>query len=188
MEYWLYDRDVLTLLLPDGYPIQDIQEKLILQRKHESALKFSVQSFLGQLELDLHSTFDPSGETSIFNLQNKLAQSYTPYDIPNKGDLSSLHSIFQTNADGYHMASYRYLWSEVMSADAFHAFQEQNEGLGGGEAHKKTTGRKFRKTILEAGASLSARESFQNFRGRDADVNALLFYHGLSEEKQSTSE
>ena len=126
----------------------------------------------------MHATFDPAGEESIFAIQNKLAQKYIPHDIPSKGDLSSLHTLFQSNADGYHVSSYRYLWSEVMSADAFLAFQES---IGGDDGIKEI-GRRFRKAILDVGGGVSARESFQKFRGRDAKVDALLHFYGLSEE------
>ena len=171
MEYWLYNKQVLSSILPKDYPIDAIHDELTLQRQHESALKFTAQTFLGQLEMDLHSTFDPNGDTSILQFKTERAKIYSPHDIPEKSDLSSLYSIFQANADGNHVSSYRYLWSEVLSADAYQKFQECDD--------MEKVGRQFRDSVLRVGGSISARESFHHFRGRDATMNALLQYHGL---------
>jgi len=79
-------------------------------------------------------------------------------------------------AGGYAAGYYSYLWAEVLSADAYSAFEE----AGGANA---ATGEKFLREVLEVGGSRTSAESFKAFRGRAPEVNALLRYRGLVETK-----
>ncbi|MCB2034429.1 MAG: oligopeptidase A, partial [Ottowia sp.] len=70
-----------------------------------------------------------------------------------------------------------YKWAEVLSADAYAAFEETvtPEGLP-----SVATGRKYRQEILEAGGSRPAMESFKAFRGREPSLEALLRHQGMA--------
>ena len=77
---------------------------------------------------------------------------------------------------GYAAGYYGYKWSEVLSADAFAAFEEA--GLHNASA-LQTTGRRYRDTILACGGGTHPMEVFQAFRGRPPTVDALLRHAGL---------
>ena len=80
-------------------------------------------------------------------------------------------------AGGYAAGYYSYKWAEVLSADAYAAFEETvgKDGLPSVE-----TGRKYRQAILEAGGARPAIESFRAFRGREPNLDALLRHQGMS--------
>merc|ERR1712217_161748 len=87
--------------------------------------------------------------------------------------LCSFSHIF---AGGYAAGYYSYKWAEVLSADAFAAFEEA--GLDNPEALAET-GRRFRRTILGCGGSRHPANVYRDFRGKDASVDALLRHNGL---------
>ncbi len=77
-------------------------------------------------------------------------------------------------AGGYAAGYYSYKWAEVLSADAFAAFEE--EGIFNPE-----TGNRFLQCVLEQGGSRPAMESFRCFRGREPEIEALLRHSGISQ-------
>ncbi|NCW89551.1 MAG: oligopeptidase A, partial [Rhodocyclales bacterium] len=79
-------------------------------------------------------------------------------------------------AGGYAAGYYSYKWAEVLSADAFAAFEES------GNPVDSATGERFLKEILSVGGSRPAIESFRAFRGRDPQVDALLRHCGMTTE------
>ncbi|KZC76107.1 oligopeptidase A [Neisseria flavescens] len=74
-------------------------------------------------------------------------------------------------AGGYAAGYYSYAWAEVLSADAYAAFEESDDVA--------ETGRRFWKEILAVGGSRSAAESFKAFRGREPSLDALLRHSGF---------
>nr|WP_042949137.1 M3 family metallopeptidase [Kingella kingae] len=74
-------------------------------------------------------------------------------------------------AGGYSAGYYSYAWAEVLSADAYAAFEESDD--------VKATGAKFWNEILAVGGSRSAAESFKAFRGREPKIDALLCHSGF---------
>ena len=93
--------------------------------------------------------------------------------LPESRFLCSFSHIF---AGGYAAGYYSYKWSEVLSADAFGAFEEA--GLDDEEA-VKATGRKFRDTILALGGSKHPMDVYREFRGREPSTEALLRHNDL---------
>jgi oligopeptidase A len=81
-------------------------------------------------------------------------------------------------AGGYAAGYYSYLWAEVLSADAFDAFEDAAKA--GGTVFDAATGARYRREILAVGGSRPALESFIAFRGREPDPTALLRSHGLA--------
>jgi oligopeptidase A len=78
---------------------------------------------------------------------------------------------------GYSAGYYSYKWAEVLSADAFSAFEEV--GLEN-EAAIRATGRRFRDTVLSLGGSRHPSEVFESFRGRQPSPEALIRHTGLA--------
>ena len=87
------------------------------------------------------------------------------------------HTFSHIFAGGYAAGYYSYKWAEVLSADAYAAFEEtaRPDGLPNLE-----TGRKYREAILESGGSRPAMESFKAFRGREPSLDALLRHQGMA--------
>jgi len=87
------------------------------------------------------------------------------------------HSFSHIFAGGYAAGYYSYKWAEVLSADAYAAFEETAESDG---TPSVETGRRYRKEILEAGGSRPAMTSFKAFRGREPQLDALLRHQGMT--------
>ncbi len=89
------------------------------------------------------------------------------------------HTFSHIFAGGYAAGYYSYKWAEVLSADAYAAFEETT----GTDGQRSTeTGRRYRQSILETGGSRPAMESFKAFRGREPSLDALLRHQGMAEE------
>ena len=83
------------------------------------------------------------------------------------------HAFSHIFGGGYAAGYYSYKWAEVLSADAWSAFEEAG-------ALSVATGRRLRKEILEAGGSRGAMENFVAFRGREPRIDALLRHQGMA--------
>ena len=88
------------------------------------------------------------------------------------------HSFSHIFAGGYAAGYYSYKWAEVLSADAYSAFEEA--GATDGNILSVEIGRKFQQEILAVGGSRSALESFKAFRGREPQIDALLRHSGMA--------
>ena len=86
------------------------------------------------------------------------------------------HTFSHIFAGGYAAGYYSYKWAEVLSADAYAAFEESASGA----AANVETGRKYREAILEAGGSRPAMDSFKAFRGREPSIDALMRHQGMA--------
>ena len=88
------------------------------------------------------------------------------------------HSFSHIFAGGYAAGYYSYKWAEVLSADAYAAFEEAADGQSG--VLNTDVGKRYREAILEAGGSRSAMDNFKAFRGREPQIDALLRHQGMS--------
>merc|ERR1719440_1961129 len=111
-----------------------------------------------------------------FEVQREVAQKYTV--IPPLETDRFLCGFGHIFAGGYSAGYYSYKWAEVLSADAFAAFEEV--GLDNEEGVREV-GRKFRSTVLAMGGGTHPSEVFRAFRGRDPSPEALLRHSGLME-------
>jgi oligopeptidase A len=181
MENWCYDRPTIYGFArhwetEEALP-EDMFEKLKAQKTYNAGMMACRQLLFGQLDLELHSKYDPSqggdaGAESIFAVHRRMAEQYTPYSLPLPEDrfLCSFSHIF---AGGYAAGYYSYKWAEVMSADAFGAFEEAEED------EVPAVGRRFRDTVLSLGGSVDPMTVFRAFRGREPNPEALLRHNGL---------
>jgi oligopeptidase A len=80
-------------------------------------------------------------------------------------------------ASGYAAGYYSYKWAEVLSADAYAAFEEAAQGKP--NTLDVATGERYRNEILGAGAKRTAMDSFKSFRGREPKIDALLRHQGI---------
>lgn len=149
-------------------------EKLLASKNYMSGSGMLRQLSFSLLDLELHSRYNPnSGETphQVHDLIAKTTTVMPP--LPEDEFLCSFGHIF---AGGYSAGYYSYKWAEVLSADAFSAFEEV--GLENENAIVEV-GKRFRDTILALGGSRSPIEIFTQFRGRQPDTKPLLQHSGL---------
>ncbi len=179
MENWCYYRDTLLTLarhVDTGAPLpEDLYQKIIAARTFMTGSAILRQVRFGWTDLELHHRYQPgdSGETVADVNQRIAAQSSILKPLSEDGFLCAFTHIF---AGGYAAGYYSYFWAEVLSADAFAAFEEA--GLDN-EAAIQETGHRFRDTVLSLGGSRHPMEVFKAFRGREPSTQALLRHRGL---------
>lgn len=178
MENWCYHKPTLqgmTAHYETGEPLPDeLFEKICAARTYRAGTMMLRQLFFGMTDMALHSHFDPSGRGTAFDVMREVAQkTYVMPLLPEDRTICGFSHIF---AGGYAAGYYSYKWAEMLSADAFGAFEEA--GLND-ESAVAATGRKFRDTVLALGGSQHPMDVFRAFRGREPDPQALLRQNGL---------
>jgi oligopeptidase A len=178
MENWCYHRPVvmgMTSHVETGEPLPDeLFEKLKAARTFRAGSNFLRQITFGLTDMLLHTRFDPDGTESIFDVQRRVMESTSV--LPMFEEDRFLCSFSHIFAGGYAAGYYSYKWAEVLSADAFGAFEEA--GLDDERAVQRT-GRRFRDTVLALGGSRHPMDIFRDFRGRDPSPEPLLKLNGL---------
>jgi oligopeptidase A len=178
MENWCYDRATLFGMAKHyetGEPLPEhYYEKLLASRNYMSGSGMLRQLHFGLVDIELHHRYQPNGEESFKEVRDRIAKNTTVMQpLPEDAFLCSFGHIF---AGGYAAGYYSYKWAEVLSADAFAAFEEA--GLENEEAIA-TVGKRFRDTVLALGGSLHPMEVFKAFRGREPQTEPLLRHSGL---------
>ena len=178
MENFCYDRATLNGFAKHyqtGEPIpEDLYQKLLAARTYRSGSMTLRQIHFASTDLELHARFTPGQGETIFDREAKVAERTTVMKpLPEDRFLCGFSHIF---AGGYSAGYYSYKWAEVLSADAFSAFEEV--GLEN-EDKVAETGRRFRDTVLALGGGLAPAEVFREFRGRDPSTEPLLRHNNL---------
>lgn len=178
MENWCYHRDTLLTLahhVDTGAPLpEDLYQKIIAARTFMTGSAILRQVRFGWTDIELHHRYQPNGGETVAEVNQRIAaQSSILKPLPEDSFLCAFTHIF---AGGYAAGYYSYFWAEVLSADAFAAFEEV--GLDN-EAAIQETGHRFRDTVLSLGGSRHPMEVFKAFRGREPSTEALLRHRGL---------
>jgi oligopeptidase A len=179
MENWCYHKPTLvgmTAHVDTGEPLpDDLFEKLVAARTYRAAAMMLRQLEFGMTDMALHHTHDPEGKASVFDVHQEIARKSSVLPpLPEDRFLCAFTHIFSSSyAAGY----YSYKWAEVLSADAFSAFEEV--GLDNEQA-VADLGRRFRDTVLAAGGGRHPMEIFRDFRGREPSTEPLLRHSGLA--------
>ena len=179
MENWCYHRDTLLGMsahVETGARLPEaLYQKLCAARTYRAGSLMLRQLYFACLDIALHHHFDPQGSETPFDVQQRVAGLTTVLPpLPDDRFLCSFGHIF---AGGYAAGYYSYKWAEVLSADAFAAFEEA--GLDNAAA-LAATGRRYRNSILALGGSRPPMEVFREFRGREPTTAALLRHNGLA--------
>ncbi len=179
MENWCYHRPTLLSLtghFKTGEPLPEaLFEKIRAAKNYRAGSMMLRQLLFGMTDIALHSDYDPAGNESAHDVNRRLSEQTSVLPLlPEDRSLCSFQHIF---SGGYAAGYYSYKWSEILSADAFSAFEEV--GLDN-EAKVAETGRRFRDTVLALGGGCHPMEVFRAFRGREPEVDALLKHSGLS--------
>ena len=178
MENWCFERTTLKGMsrhVETGVALPDaLFEKVRAARNYRIATMTLMQLCYGIVDMDLHARYPRPGWPDANAVKTAAAKRLLPYPLlPEDRMLCGFAHLF---AGEYAAGFYSYKWSEVLSADAFAAFEEA--GLDN-EAALRATGRRYRDTILALGGGQHPMEVFQSFRGRPPNVDALLRHAGL---------
>ena len=179
MENFCWEWDVLkhmTAHVDTGEPLpRALFDKMIAAKNYQSGMQTLRQIEFSLFDMLLHTEHDPAQD--IMPLLDQVRREVAVLQPP--AFSRTAHTFSHIFAGGYAAGYYSYKWAEVLSADAYAAFEETagSDGLPSIE-----TGRRYRQAILEAGGSRPAMESFKAFRGREPSLEALLRHQGMAEE------
>ena len=177
MENFCWEWDVLkhmTAHVDTGKPLpRPLFDKMLAAKNFQSGMQTLRQIEFALFDMLLHTSHDPANDFMplLAQVRNEVAVLQPP------AFSRTPHTFSHIFAGGYAAGYYSYKWAEVLSADAYAAFEETmgDDGLPNPE-----TGRRYRETILEAGGSRPAMESFKAFRGREPSMDALLRHQGMA--------
>ena len=176
MENFCWEWDVLkhmTAHVDTGEPLpRALFDKMLAAKNFQSGMQTLRQVEFSLFDMLLHTSHNPS--TDVMNLLNEVRQEVAVIKAPPYS--RTAHTFSHIFSGGYAAGYYSYKWAEVLSADAYAAFEE---ALKQGKPQVET-GRKYREAILEAGGSRPAMESFKAFRGREPSIDALLRHQGMA--------
>ena len=177
MENFAWEWDVLKHMTAHVDTVaalpRDLFEKMIAARNFQSGLQTLRQIEFSMFDMMLHTDHDPAKD--FMPLLSQVRQEVAVIQAP--AFSRTAHTFSHIFAGGYAAGYYSYKWAEVLSADAYAAFEET---AGKDGAPNVETGRKYRQAILEAGGSRPAMESFKAFRGREPSLDALLRHQGMA--------
>ena len=175
MENFVWKREALDLFArhyQTGEPLpQALLDKMLAARDFHAGLFLVRQLEFALFDFRLHLDYDPARGARTLEILDAVRHEIAVIQPP--AWHRSPHAFTHIFAGGYAAGYYSYLWAEVLSADAFAAFEDA--GL-----FDPATGARYRAEVLAVGGSRPALESFIAFRGRDPDPAALLRSYGLA--------
>jgi oligopeptidase A len=173
MENFCWESDVLQRLtahVETGEPLPlPLFDKMVAAKNFQSGIGTLRQVEMGLFDLRIHA--EPGAARRVQEVLDEVREEVSVLSPPAFNRFQ--HSFSHIFAGGYSAGYYSYKWAEVLSADAWSAFEEAG-------ALSVATGRRFREEILEAGGSRSALENFTAFRGREPRIDALLRHQGMA--------
>jgi len=152
---------------------RELFDKMLAAKNFQSGLQTLRQIEFALLDMLLHSEHNPKED--FMPVLKKVRAEVAVLQAPEFNRMA--HTFSHIFAGGYAAGYYSYKWAEVLSADAYAAFEETAESDG---SPSLETGRRYRQAILEAGGSRPALESFIAFRGREPSLDALLRHQGMT--------
>ncbi|MEM7562788.1 MAG: M3 family metallopeptidase, partial [Pseudomonadota bacterium] len=174
MENFCWEKGALALFahhhetgetLPD-----ELFDRMIAAKNFQSAMQMLRQLEFSLFDMRIHQQSEINSAEQIQQVLDTVRDEIAVIKPPaNNRFQNGFSHIF---AGGYAAGYYSYKWAEVLSADAFAAFEE--EGI-----FNSDTGQRFLHCILEKGGSRPAMESFVCFRGREPQIDALLRHSGI---------
>ena len=177
MENFCWEWDVLkhmTAHVDTGEALpRALFDKMLAAKNFQAGMQTLRQVEFSLFDMLLHTSHNPADD--VMALLNEVRQEVAVVASPAYS--RTAHTFSHIFAGGYAAGYYSYKWAEVLSADAYAAFEEaQEQGIA-----QIDVGRKYREAILEAGGSRPAMASFKAFRGREPTIDALLRHQGMAQ-------
>jgi len=183
IEHWLATPEVLNKYARHCKTGAPIPQELV--RKIERASKFNKGfenvEYLSSALVDMRMHLDPASAEDVADFEKKTLEALgMPHEMAMRHRLPHFGHLF--NSDSYAAGYYSYLWADTLSADAFEAFTEA------GGAYDKSVAKKLREHVFSAGNTVDPEEGYRAFRGRDAQIDALMRRRGFGEGKASRTQ
>jgi oligopeptidase A len=173
MENFCWEWDVVQRLsshVDSGEPLpRELFDRMVAARHFQSGLQLLRQCEFALFDMRLH--MEPGAASRVQAVADEVSAELAP--LPPPIFYRYANSFSHLFVSGYAAGYYGYAWAEVLSADAYSAFEEAG-------VFDAAVGERFRSEILEVGGSRPALESFRAFRGRDPQLDALLRHQGLA--------
>lgn len=174
LENWCWQKEAIALIsqhFETGEPLPEAMlENLLAAKNFNAGMAMLRQIEFALFDMLLHSLQHIEKAEQIQELleqvRDRVAVIFPPEQVRFQ------HAFSHIFAGGYAAGYFSYKWAEVLSADAFAAFEENG-------IFDPATGQKFLQEILQRGSSRSAAQNFAAFRGREANIDALLRHSGL---------
>ncbi len=177
MENFCWDWQVLrhmTAHVETGQPMPEaLFAKLLAAKNYQTGLQTLRQIEFGLYDLLMHT--DASKATDLAAHGQAVSGEVGVLSPPAYFRNNTFNHLFGSGG-GYAAGYYSYKWAELLSSDAYAAFEETQASDG---SYDVNVGRKYRQEILEVGGKRPAMESFKAFRGRAPSIDALLRHQGL---------
>jgi oligopeptidase A len=165
----------MTAHVDTGEPLpRALFDKMLAAKNFQSGLQTLRQIEFSLLDMRLHT--EKAAADNVMQVLQEVRDEVAVLHPPAFNRMP--HSFSHIFAGGYSAGYYSYKWAEVLSADAYAAFEETAAADG---SPSVATGRRYRQAILEAGGSRPAMESFKAFRGREPNLEALLRHQGMTQ-------
>ncbi|NMQ18536.1 oligopeptidase A [Candidatus Competibacter phosphatis] len=175
LENWCWSREALNLLAghyQTGVPLpEDLYQRMLAAKHFQAGILMARQLEFALFDFRLHHDYDPARGGRAREVLDAVRQQVAVILPPAYNRFANAFThIF---SGGYAAGYYSYKWAEVLSADAFSAFEESG-------IFDAATGARFRENILEVGGSRPALASFVAFRGREPRIEPLLRLSGIA--------
>ncbi len=173
MENFCWEWDVLQQLtahVDTGQTLpRALYDKMLAAKNFQSGMQTMRQLEFALFDMRIHAEAD--APTNIQRILDEVRRDVTV--VPVTANNRFQHAFSHIFAGGYSAGYYSYKWAEVLSADAWGAFEEEG-------TLSTATGRRLRQEILERGGSRSAMDNFKAFRGREPSLDALMRHQGMT--------
>ncbi|HVR39799.1 MAG TPA: M3 family metallopeptidase [Thermoanaerobaculia bacterium] len=174
MENFCWEWDVVSQMsahVDTGDPLpRALFDKMVAAKNFQSGLSTVRHLEFALFDMLLHSSYDPAGGDSPQSVLDAATREVAV--VPRATYDRFMQSFAHVFAGGYAAGYYSYKWAEVLSADAFSAFEESG-------VLSPATGERFRDEVLSRGGTRDALESFVAFRGRAPQLDAFLRHNAM---------
>jgi len=174
LEHWLATPEVLQKYALHYQTGKPIPQALVDKVKRTATFNqgFATTEYLSSalVDMKLHLA-DPSNINIDQFEKDTLASLGMPHELVMRHRLPQFGHLF--SSDSYSAGYYSYLWSDVLTADAYGAF---TEGKG---PYDKAVAARLKKYIFSVGNTFDQAQMYRNFRGRDPNVDALMIKRGF---------
>ncbi len=172
MENFCWEWEVVKRLsahADTGEPLpRTLYDKMLAAKNYQSGLQTVRQIEFSLFDMRIHA--EPGSETRVQQVLDEVRREVAVIIPPSFNRFQ--HAFSHIFGGGYAAGYYSYKWAEVLSADAWSAFEEAG-------VLDPQTGQRYRREILESGGSRTAMENFTAFRGREPRIDALLRHQGM---------
>ncbi len=175
MENWCWHREALDLIAAhyqsDAALPDTLYQKMLAAKNYQAGMQMVRQLEFAIFDFRLHLEYDPARGARVYDVLDEVREQVAVMKPPSFNRFP--HSFSHIFAGGYAAGYYSYKWAEVLSSDAFAAFEETS-------IFDRDTGLRFLSAVLEQGGSREPMELFIEFRGREPTIDALLRHSGIA--------